>query len=238
MSFASCSTRFESSPARTSDVGLHVDSARTTTSSPEFDAQHRFARGVVPSPRDRLRRRHRACAACPAPAPASRCAARRRPSRTAAASALGLAPKLKTGCGNPVPAPRSMTMPRSSMLDHSSPPPSSVGLRAVQLVSQRSHADSEQLRRLRAIAVRDLERALDQLRFGFVTFNDVENDRAVRHRRCVAVPSPPPARKSSKMRAGVGPLHAPLNPNRWPSNACSGIDRLVAENHRPLDRVL
>ena len=35
MSFASCSTRFESSPARTSDIGLHVDSARTTTSSPD-----------------------------------------------------------------------------------------------------------------------------------------------------------------------------------------------------------
>ncbi len=35
MSFACCSTRFESSPARTSDIGLHVDSARTTTSSPE-----------------------------------------------------------------------------------------------------------------------------------------------------------------------------------------------------------
>src|SRR4051812_21155046 len=36
MSFANCSTRLESSPARTSDVGLHVDSARTTTSSPEL----------------------------------------------------------------------------------------------------------------------------------------------------------------------------------------------------------
>src|SRR4029078_2604800 len=36
MSFASCSTRFESSPERTSDVGLHVESARTTTSSPEL----------------------------------------------------------------------------------------------------------------------------------------------------------------------------------------------------------
>src|SRR5215470_4003287 len=35
MSFASCSTRFESSPARTSDVGLQVDSARTVTSSPD-----------------------------------------------------------------------------------------------------------------------------------------------------------------------------------------------------------
>src|SRR4051812_25549693 len=35
MSFASCSTRFESSPARTSDVGLHVDNARTVTSSPD-----------------------------------------------------------------------------------------------------------------------------------------------------------------------------------------------------------
>src|SRR6185436_1895134 len=36
MSFASCSTRFESSPERTSDVGLQVESARTTTSSPEL----------------------------------------------------------------------------------------------------------------------------------------------------------------------------------------------------------
>src|SRR5437764_15121627 len=36
MSFANCSTRLESSPARTSDVGLHVDSARTVTSSPEL----------------------------------------------------------------------------------------------------------------------------------------------------------------------------------------------------------
>src|SRR5262249_1640416 len=36
MSFASFSTRFESNPARTSDVGLHVDRARTITSSPEF----------------------------------------------------------------------------------------------------------------------------------------------------------------------------------------------------------
>src|SRR5829696_9021767 len=36
MSRASCSTRFESRPARTSDAGLHVDSARTVTSSPEL----------------------------------------------------------------------------------------------------------------------------------------------------------------------------------------------------------
>src|SRR6476660_5174143 len=36
MSFANGSTRVESNPARTSDVGLHVDSARTTTSSPEL----------------------------------------------------------------------------------------------------------------------------------------------------------------------------------------------------------
>src|SRR5438874_1122982 len=36
MSFANCSTRFESSPARTSDIGLQVDSARTVISSPEF----------------------------------------------------------------------------------------------------------------------------------------------------------------------------------------------------------
>src|SRR5215472_8240429 len=35
MSFATCSTRFESSPARTSDAGAQVDSARTTTSSPD-----------------------------------------------------------------------------------------------------------------------------------------------------------------------------------------------------------
>src|SRR5262245_44436356 len=35
MSLASCSTRFESSPARTSDIGLQVDSARTVTSSPD-----------------------------------------------------------------------------------------------------------------------------------------------------------------------------------------------------------
>ncbi len=35
MSFASFSTRDESSPARTSDVGLHVDSARRTISSPD-----------------------------------------------------------------------------------------------------------------------------------------------------------------------------------------------------------
>ena len=35
MSFASCSTRVESSPARTRDIGLHVESARTTTSSPD-----------------------------------------------------------------------------------------------------------------------------------------------------------------------------------------------------------
>src|SRR5689334_14221551 len=35
MSFACCSTRLESSPVRTRDIGLHVDSARTTTSSPE-----------------------------------------------------------------------------------------------------------------------------------------------------------------------------------------------------------
>ena len=35
MSFASFSTRFESSPARTSDVGLHVDNARSVTSSPD-----------------------------------------------------------------------------------------------------------------------------------------------------------------------------------------------------------
>src|SRR3954469_7392257 len=35
MSFANCSTRFESSPARTSDCGEHVDNARTVISSPD-----------------------------------------------------------------------------------------------------------------------------------------------------------------------------------------------------------
>ena len=36
MSFATCSTRFESRPARTRDAGAQVDSARTVTSSPEL----------------------------------------------------------------------------------------------------------------------------------------------------------------------------------------------------------
>src|SRR5512138_1554388 len=36
MSYESCSTLVESNPALRSDMGLHVDSARTTTSSPEF----------------------------------------------------------------------------------------------------------------------------------------------------------------------------------------------------------
>src|SRR5512146_1022356 len=36
MSYESCSTLAESNPALRSDMGLHVDSARTTTSSPEF----------------------------------------------------------------------------------------------------------------------------------------------------------------------------------------------------------
>src|SRR5215472_6564810 len=35
MSFATCSTRFESRPAPTSDLGAQVERARTTTSSPD-----------------------------------------------------------------------------------------------------------------------------------------------------------------------------------------------------------
>ena len=188
MSFASCSTRFESSPARTSDVGLHVDSARTMTSSPEFDAKHGLAGGVVAAPRDGLRRRHERV----------RTTRRRRGpvgTRTAPLCVtVGLlASKQKTGCGTRVPAPRRRPSSRLAVVVFIRRPlragslfePFSLLRSVLTLMPSRSDA-------LRAIALRHLERAFDQLRFRFVHVQRREHHRAFwnRDRRCptVAVP--------------------------------------------------
>src|SRR6478672_11990841 len=200
MSFATCSTRFESRPARTSDVGLHVDSARTTTSSPDATRStgspaasyhpHATVLGVGISvyvrPGDGAG--HAVIAAW-----------------GVAADAAGVA-EIDDGVWQLASTPSDRTDARLARFIIALTPSVAVHLRTIQLVSQRSDADSQQIRGARSIAVRDLERTLDELCLRVVHVERRDHDRAVWNRRrrvgCpVAVRVNQPVENSRRRRA-------------------------------------
>src|SRR5215831_3851791 len=166
MSFASCSTRFESSPARTSEAGAHVDKARTTTSSPDATRStgspaasyhpHATVLGVgisvyvLPG----AGAGHDALDTCAVDADKP---------------VFGVA-DTEDGVRQPIAAntPMESTDLKIARFVIALTPSVAVRLRSIQLVAQRPHADAQQVRRASPVAVRHFERAFDELCLGAI----------------------------------------------------------------------